>query len=60
VWRIMTPEGQFVILTRFDLNNPEQRERILTLISRFLTWKIATAFVLTAETWLGSEKTDSG
>ena len=59
-WRIITPEGQFVILTRFDPDKPEQRERTLTLIPRFLVWKLATAFVLTAETWLGPERTRSG
>lgn len=52
-WRIATPEGPFLVLTRFDEDKPEQRERALFLISRFMTWKLATGFVLTAETWLG-------
>jgi hypothetical protein len=56
-WRITTPEGSFLILTRLEA---EQRERALYLISRFMAWKIATSFVLTAETWLGSEVTHSG
>jgi hypothetical protein len=59
-WHIITPEVQFVILTRFDPDNPKQRERMLALIPRFLAWKLATAFVLTAETWPGPERTRSG
>ena len=52
-WRIETPEGAFLVLTRFDEDKPEQRERALLLVSRFMSWKMATSFVLTAETWLG-------
>ena len=59
-WRITTPEGSFLILTRFDTDKPEQRERALFLISRFMAWRMATSFVLTAETWLGSAVTRSG
>jgi len=59
-WRIGTPEGAFLILTRFDTDKPEQRERAMTLIGRFMAWKMATSFVLTAETWLGAEVTRSG
>ena len=59
-WRIETTEGPFLILTRFDTDKPEQRARALTLIGRFMAWKMATSFVLTAETWLGAEKTRSG
>lgn len=44
----------------FDTDIPEQRERTLFLISRFMVWKMATSFVLTAETWLGAEKTRHG
>ena len=32
----------------------------MTLIGRFMAWKMATSFVLTAETWLGPEVTRSG
>ena len=60
VWRIITPEGDFSILTRFDPDKPDQRERMLALIPRFMAWKLATAFVLTAETWLGPERARSG
>jgi hypothetical protein len=60
VWRIFTPEGDFVILTRFDPDKPGQRQRMLALIPRFMAWKLATTFVLTAETWLGPERARSG
>jgi hypothetical protein len=59
-WRIITPGDYFMILTRFDPDKPDQRERMLALIPRFMAWKMATAFVLTAETWLGPERTRSG
>jgi hypothetical protein len=59
-WRIITPEGHFMILTRFDPNKPEQREQMLALVPRFMAWELATSFVLTAETWLGPERTRSG
>lgn len=48
-WRIGCPDGQFLILTRFDEARPEQRERALALVARFMAWKQATAFVFTAE-----------
>lgn len=48
-WRIGTPEGEYLILTRYNEAEPEQRERALVLISRFMAWKLATAFVLTSE-----------
>ena len=59
-WRISTTKGTFLILTRFDTDKIEQRNRALHLISRFMAWKMATGFVLTAETWLGAEVTRSG
>src|SRR5436190_23344849 len=59
-WRINSPEGSYLVFTRFDHDKPEQRERLFVLISRFMTWKMATSFVLTAETWLGAEKTRQG
>jgi hypothetical protein len=59
-WRIATTEGTFLILTRFDTDNVKQRERALFLIGRFMTWKLATSYVLTAETWLGPEGTRTG
>ena len=59
-WRILTPDGDFLVLTRFDPDRPDQRERMLALVPRFMAWKLATAFVLTAETWLGPQRTRSG
>ena len=59
-WRIATAEGTFLILTRMVTNNTEQRDRALFLISRFMVWKMAASFVLTAETWLGAAKTRLG
>ena len=57
---ITTPEGSYLIFTRFDHNKPRQRERVLLLISRFMAWRMATSFVLTAQTWLGSAVTRPG
>ena len=54
-WRIETTEGAFLIFTRFDTAKPEQREHAISLISRFMAWKMATSFVLTSETWLGAD-----
>jgi hypothetical protein len=54
------PDGDFLVLTKFDPDRPEQRERAFALVPRFMAWKLATAFVLTAETWLGPERTRSG
>lgn len=59
-WRIETPEGAFVVLTRFAPDKPEQRERALFLIRRFMAWKLATSYVLTAETWLAAAMTRAG
>jgi hypothetical protein len=58
-WRISTPEGAFLILTRFDPAKPELRENAIVLINRFMIWKMATSFVLTAETWLGADGEDA-
>jgi hypothetical protein len=53
-WRIATPEGTFLILSKFDPEKPGERERAMHLVSRFMVWKMATSFVLTAVTWLGA------
>jgi hypothetical protein len=58
--RISTPEDYVLVLTRFDPDKPDQRELMLTLVPRYMAWKLATAFVLTAETWLGPERTRTG
>ena len=55
-WRIGTPDGAFLIFTPFDTDNSEQRYRALCLIARFMVWKMAMSFTLTAETWLGAGK----
>jgi hypothetical protein len=59
-WRILTPEGTYRILARFDPDRPQQRNQMLALVPRFMAWKMTTAFVLTAETWLGPQRTRSG
>jgi hypothetical protein len=56
-WRIETPEGAFLIHTSFDSEKPEQRERAIFLVSRFMAWKLATGFVLTTKTLLAAELT---
>jgi hypothetical protein len=48
-WRIGTPEGEYLILTRYDESQPEQRDRAISLIGRFMAWKLATSYVLTSE-----------
>ena len=59
-WLITTPGSPFLVLTRFDTDKPEQRERALFLITRFMAWKLATSFVLVAETWVGPVISRSG
>lgn len=59
-WLINTPEGTYLVFTRYDPDKEGQRERALMLMIRFMAWKLATSFVLTAETWLGAEITRSG
>src|SRR3954466_15035593 len=54
VWVIKAPEGTYRIYTEFDAARPEQRERALLLVSRFMTWRLATSFVLTAEMKVGA------
>jgi hypothetical protein len=51
-WRLETPDGAWLILTRFDPDKPGQFDRALHLVQRFMAWKLAQAFVMTAETWL--------
>ena len=54
-WQIATPEGRYQLVTEFDSSRPELRERVMRLVSRFMAWKLATSFVLTAEVWFGPE-----
>jgi hypothetical protein len=59
-WRIGTPYGDWLILTRFDPDKPGQSDRALHLVKRFMAWRLAQSFVLAAETWLGSTVTRTG
>ena len=59
-WRIETPDGAWLILTRFDPDKPGQSDRALHLVRRFMAWQFAQAFVMTAETWLGPTVTRQG
>ncbi len=59
-WVVTGPEGSWLIFTRFDHDQPEQLERLLYLMKRFMAWKLATGFVLGMEAWLGPEKTREG
>jgi hypothetical protein len=56
-WRIETPDGAWLILTRFDPAKPGHSDRAVYLIRRFMAWKFAQAFVMTAETWLDTKRT---
>ena len=56
-WRIGTPDGDWLILTRFDPDKPGQSDRALYLVRRFMAWKLAQSFVLAAETWLDTRRT---
>jgi hypothetical protein len=59
-WQIATPEGSYHLATEFNSRMPEQRERAMHLVSRFMAWKLATSFVLTAEVWFGPEHKHGG
>jgi hypothetical protein len=54
-WHILAPEGDFVILMRFDHDKPEQRARMFELVPP-LHGLEARQRLLTAETWLGPER----
>ncbi len=54
-WRIATPEGEFVVFTRFA-DDDDQRAYALWFISRFMIWKMALGFVMTGETWLTADR----
>jgi hypothetical protein len=51
-WRVLAPDGDFIILTRFDPDRPERRERAFALLPRSMAWKLPTGCVLTGETCL--------
>jgi hypothetical protein len=58
VWVIKTPEGSYRVYAEFDAAKPEQRDRALVLVSRFMTWRLATSFVLTAEMRLSTGRSE--
>ena len=51
-WRIETVEGTYLVLIHFHDDQPKERERLVKLVARFMAWKMATSFVLAAQTWL--------
>ena len=57
-WHVMSGPETFVLMTRFDPDAPGQRDRMIYLASRFMVWKMATAFVLSAEMSLGTRDTE--
>ena len=59
-WIISGADGDWLIFTRFDHDKPEQLQRLMYLMNRFMAWKLATGFVLGMEAWLGSENTREG
>jgi hypothetical protein len=52
-WRIGCEDGDWLILTRFDPDKPAQRDRAIAIVKRFMVWKLARSFILTAETGIG-------
>jgi len=59
-WRIGCADGDWLVLTRFDHDNPGQRDRAITLVKRFMVWKLAQSFILATETWLAPRGTRTG
>ena len=55
-WRIITPEGEFVVMTQMGDDMADRAQR-LALMSGFMAWKAATGFVFSVETWLGGAGT---
>ena len=41
-WRIETPDGAWLILTRFDPDKSGQSDGVLRLVKRFMVWKLRT------------------
>ena len=52
-WRIRCTDGDWLVLSRFDHDKPGQRDRAVTLMKRFMAWKLAQSFILTTD-WIGS------
>jgi len=51
-WRIITPNGDFKLMTRFT-ETVANRERITRLLAGFMAWKLASGYVMAGESWLG-------
>ena len=56
-WRVETPAGAWLILTRFDPAKPGQSDRAFYFVRRFMAWKFAHVFVMIAETCLDTKRT---
>jgi hypothetical protein len=59
-WRVEALEGTYCFGTQFDHDNLEQRDRMLTLVARFMGRNIALNYVVAAKTRLGPERGASG
>jgi hypothetical protein len=59
-WRINGDDGDWLILTRFDPDKPDQHDRAIATIKRFMVWKLAQSFILVAEAWIGPAGTRAG
>jgi hypothetical protein len=38
-WRVLAPDGDFIILAQFDLDKPEQRERFMLAVNLDARWQ---------------------
>jgi hypothetical protein len=39
MWRVLAPDGDFIILAQFDLDKPEQRERFMLAVNLDARWQ---------------------
>jgi hypothetical protein len=51
-WRIYSPDGTWIVLTPFDMEDDFERKRVLAELARFMAWRMAVGFIVTAETYL--------
>ena len=51
-FRIVTPEGEFVVMIQMKDDLADRQER-LDLMAAFMAWKYASGFIFSVETWLG-------
>jgi len=54
-WRIATPEGDYVVYTRFA-DDEDQRAHAFWLISKFLIWKMSPGFIMTGKSRLTKKR----